>query len=32
MVTWVLCGKEEEESVAFNSLVSFSDSLEGKKQ
>ena len=31
-MAWVLCGKEEEESVAFNSLVFFLDSLEGKKQ
>ena len=31
-MTWVLCGQEEEESVAFSSLVSFLDSLEGKKQ
>ena len=30
-MTWVLCGKEEEESVAFRSLVFFIDSLEGKK-
>ena len=31
-MAWVLCAEEEEESVAFSSLVSFLDSLEGKKQ
>ena len=32
MVTWVLCGKEEEESVIFSSFLSFLDSLEENKQ
>ena len=31
-MAWVLCGKEEEESVACSSIVSFLDSLEGEKQ
>ena len=31
-MAWVLCGKEEEESVVFSSLMSFLDSLDEKKR
>ena len=31
-MAWALCGKGEEESVVFSSLVPFLDCLEGKKQ